>query len=103
MFREILLRHKAPRVLTELTLSGWALILVLGALLIATVGIACVGWALAPGTVVPASGFVALTFGVLFSLAVGIGLMALVFYSSRHDYDEPPKFGQDPDRTDREA
>jgi hypothetical protein len=56
-----------------------------------------------PGTVVPASGLVALTFGVLFSLAVGIGLMALVFYSSRHDYDEPPKFVQDPDHTDREA
>jgi hypothetical protein len=29
--------------------------------------------------------------------------MALVFYSSRHDYDEPPKFVQDPDHTDREA
>jgi hypothetical protein len=103
MFREMLLRYRAPRVLTELTLSGWAVILVLGALLIATVGIACVGWALAPGTVVPASGFVALTFGVLFSLAVGIGLMALLFYSSRHDYDEPPKFVLDPDHTDREA
>jgi hypothetical protein len=103
MFREMLLRYRAPRVLTELTASGWALILVLAALLIATVAIACVGWALAPGTVVPASGFVALTFGVLVSLAVGIGLMALLFYSSRHDYDEPPKFVQDPDHTDREA
>jgi hypothetical protein len=103
MFREMLLRYRAPRVLTELTVSGWALILVLAALLIATVAIACVGWALAPGTVVPASGFVALAFGVLVSLAVGIGLMALLFYSSRHDYDEPPKFVLDHDNTDREA
>jgi hypothetical protein len=102
MFREVLLRYRVPRALVELSLSGWAVILVLGALLLATVGIAWVGWALAPGTVVPASGFVALTFGVLFSLAVGIGLMALVFYSSRHDYDEPPKF-VDPAPTDREA
>jgi hypothetical protein len=28
--------------------------------------------------------------GVVFSLVVGIGLMALVFYSSRHGYDTPP-------------
>jgi hypothetical protein len=40
---------------------------------------------------------------VLVSLAVGIGLMALLFYSSRHDYDEPPKFVLDHDNTDRDA
>ena len=27
--------------------------------------------------------------GVVLSLVVGCGLMALVFYSSRHGYDEP--------------
>lgn len=101
MFQKLWMTYRSSRVLSDLTLSGWALIFVLGALLIATVGIACAGWALAPGTVVPASGFVALTFGVLFSLAVGIGLMALVFYSSRHDYDEPPTFVRDD--TDPEA
>jgi hypothetical protein len=37
---------------------------------------------------IPAWGFAAMAFGVLFSLAVGIGLMALVFYSSRHGYDD---------------
>jgi hypothetical protein len=26
--------------------------------------------------------------GILFSLLIGCGLMALVFYSSRHGYDE---------------
>ncbi len=29
--------------------------------------------------------------GVTFSIAVGCGLMALIFYSSRHGYDDPPK------------
>jgi len=29
--------------------------------------------------------------GILFSLVVGIGLMALVLYSSRAGYDEPAK------------
>jgi hypothetical protein len=28
--------------------------------------------------------------GIFFSLIVGGGLMALMFYSSRHGYDEPP-------------
>ena len=32
--------------------------------------------------------YVALGLGVLFSLAVGIGLMALVFYSSRSGHDD---------------
>jgi heme/copper-type cytochrome/quinol oxidase subunit 2 len=33
-------------------------------------------------------GWIALTLGVLFSLIIGCGLMALVFYSSRRGYDE---------------
>jgi hypothetical protein len=95
MFRKLLMTFKPPHALAELTLSGWVVILILGALLISTVVLAYVGWTSASGTTVPASGYVALTLGVLFSLAVGIGLMALLFYSSRHDYDEPPKFVQD--------
>jgi hypothetical protein len=31
-----------------------------------------------------------MAFGVIISLAVGFGLMALLFYSSRKGYDEPP-------------
>jgi hypothetical protein len=33
-------------------------------------------------------GWIALSIGVIFSLAVGIGLMVLVFFSSRYGYDE---------------
>ena len=36
----------------------------------------------------PAFGYVALIGGVLVSLLVGGGLMTLVFYSSRHGYDD---------------
>ena len=39
---------------------------------------------------VPISGYFAMAFGVIFSLIVGVGLMALTFYSSRKGYDEPP-------------
>jgi hypothetical protein len=40
------------------------------------------------GDAIPLYGYVAIAGGVLLSLAVGGGLMALVFYSSRHGYDD---------------
>jgi hypothetical protein len=36
----------------------------------------------------PAGIYIAMAFGILFSIIVGVGLMALVFYSSRAGYDE---------------
>jgi len=48
-----------------------------------------------PGEPMPTEGWIALTLGVVFSLIVGIGLMALLFYSSRRGYDEPSQFGAD--------
>ena len=38
---------------------------------------------------ISASGWIAMVLGGLVALALGIGLMALVFLSSRHGYDEP--------------
>jgi hypothetical protein len=35
-------------------------------------------------------GSVALMNGVMFSLVVGVGLMALIFFSSRNGFDDPP-------------
>jgi hypothetical protein len=92
MIQAFLTKMRSSRVLTGLTLSNWMVILVLGALLLGAIAIASVGWTSAAGTVVPTSGFVALTLGVVLSLVVGIGLMGLLFYSSRNDYDEAPKF-----------
>jgi hypothetical protein len=40
------------------------------------------------GDPIPLYGYVAIAGGVLVSLLVGGGLMALVFYSSRHGYDD---------------
>jgi hypothetical protein len=40
-------------------------------------------------------GWAALVLGVVFTLAVGIGLMGLMFFSSRRGYDEPPTFDRD--------
>lgn len=45
-----------------------------------------------PGEPMPAQGYIALTLGVVFSVIVGVGLMALLFISSRRGYDEPPEY-----------
>lgn len=47
---------------------------------------------------IPASGYVAMALGIAFSLIVGCGLMALVFYSSRHGYDEAAQFRDGPEQ-----
>jgi formate hydrogenlyase subunit 3/multisubunit Na+/H+ antiporter MnhD subunit len=65
-----------------------ALILPLLALLITSICYAYYIWATDEGPPMPTSGYVAMGLGVLFSLVVGCGLMALVFYSHRHGYDE---------------
>jgi hypothetical protein len=69
--------------------SGIILIVLLS-LLAATAVLGYIGWTLAGTTALPASGYVAMAFGVIFSLAVGFGLMAMIFYSSRKGYDDPP-------------
>ena len=74
----------------RLGIGSWTILIVLVLLLAATFVIIYLGWTLANGTDVPASGYVAMAFGVLVSLGVGFGLMALIFYSSRKGYDEPP-------------
>jgi hypothetical protein len=83
----------------SLGLGSYALIAVLFALLVSTVVIAVLGWQSAGGTDVPVVGYVSMILGVGLSLIVGVGLMALVFYSSRSGYDEPVRL-IDPRRDD---
>jgi hypothetical protein len=71
--------------------SSYALLAGMVVLLIVVVVMATLGWEASAGTDVPPVGYAAMAAGILFSLAVGVGLMALVFYSSRAGYDEPAK------------
>ena len=80
-----------------LGLASYALIAVLFALLIFAAVVAYLGWQSAPGTEVPAVGYATMALGVVLSVVVGAGLMALVFYSSRSGYDEPARLIE-PDR-----
>lgn len=45
-------------------------------------------WRMAGNTPISIHGYVALTLGVVLSLALGGGLMALAFYSARKGYDD---------------
>ena len=66
-----------------------ALVAALLGLLIASVWFAAHTWMSVEGPPMPTAGYVAMILGVVFSIVVGCGLMALIFYSSRYGYDEP--------------
>ena len=63
------------------------IILALFALLGASVWFAGAAWERLGGDPIPVYGYLAMAGGILFSLLLGGGLMGLVFYSSRHGYD----------------
>jgi hypothetical protein len=77
-------------VASRMGVGSWIILIVLLSLLFATCFVVYLGWTKENGIDVPTSGYVAMAFGVVISLAVGFGLMALLFYSSRRGYDEPP-------------
>ena len=58
------------------------------ALLALSIWFAVAAWIRLGGEPIPFYGYVAIAGGELFSFLVGGGLMALVFYSSRHGYDD---------------
>ncbi len=78
------------------TLGTIALVAIpLFAILAAAGWYAASAWVSLNGPPMPATGYVAMALGVIFSLVVGCGLMALLFYSNRHGYDEPYRAGDD--------
>jgi hypothetical protein len=79
-------------------IGSWTIVIVLLALLAGAVSFAYYGWTYDGGEAIPVSLLIPMALGIVFSLIVGIGLMALVFYSSRKGYDEPPQnLDRDPD------
>jgi hypothetical protein len=66
----------------------YLVIVPLVALLAASIYFAVFSWSAIQGPPMPAEGHVAMWLGIVFSLVVGCGLMALVFYSSRQGFDD---------------
>jgi hypothetical protein len=78
-------------VMQEAVAMRAVLILILLAILAAVAVFAYEGLTL-PGSAMPVQGYAALALGVVLAVVIGVGLMALLFYSSRRGYDEPPKY-----------
>jgi len=69
-----------------------ALIAILLAILAAAMFFAFGLWNAVDFPGIPTAGYVAMGLGIVFSLVIGCGLMALLFYSSRHGYDEAAQY-----------
>jgi hypothetical protein len=67
--------------------SGWAAIVILVGFLVVAIAYAVYGWNKLGPVGIPATGWIFLIAGVVLTLAVGGGLMALLFYSSRKGRD----------------
>jgi hypothetical protein len=65
---------------------GLALVVV-----IAVIVVAVVNWTGIGNAGIDLNGWIAMSLGVLATLGLGVGLMALVFISNRRGYDELPR------------
>lgn len=72
---------------TRLSRGGWLAIIVLAALLGWAIWYAAHTWGALAGVGISTAGWVMLVLGVVVTLVIGGGLMALLFYSSRKNYD----------------
>lgn len=72
---------------TKISLSQVLLLIVLCSFLVFAVVWASLAWTSADVTM-SIHGWIALTLGTFFSLLIGAGLMALMFYSSRSGHDD---------------
>ena len=72
---------------SQLSPAGWFALLVLLAFLIASLWYAVKVWSSMAGVHISGFGWTFLGLGIVVTIALGAGLMALVFYSARHDMD----------------
>lgn len=72
-----------------------AILAVLVVLSIAALFVAYMGWTATAPTELPGYIYALAAFGVVISMLIGSGLMALLFFSSRRGYDEPPELESD--------
>jgi hypothetical protein len=72
---------------TPLSAAGWLALAVLAAFFCASLWYAVKVWSAMAGVQMSGWGWLFLVLGVVVTIGLGAGLMALVFYSSRHDMD----------------
>jgi hypothetical protein len=72
---------------SQVGLAGWIALAILAGLLVVSIGYAIRAWTSMSGVQMSTLGWTFLVLAVLVTFGLGAGLMALVFYSSRHDLD----------------
>ena len=72
---------------SPLSAAGWIALAILLGLLLASLWYAVQVWTAMSGVHMSGWGWTFLVLGVIVTIGLGAGLMALVFYSSRHDMD----------------
>lgn len=70
-----------------LSAAGWLALAVLFGLFFVSLWYAVKVWTAMDGVQMSGWGWLFLVLGIVVTIALGAGLMALVFYSSRHDMD----------------
>ena len=71
--------------------SNWVAVAGAALFLAVVVAVAIGNWSRIGDIGIDLNGWIALVLGVLATLALGVGLMILVFISNRRGYDEPPR------------
>ncbi len=72
----------------SMRIGSWIVLTVLVLLLVLAIAFMLFGWDTADaGTPMTTAGYLAMTLGIVATLALGSGLMALVFYSARKGHD----------------
>ena len=84
---------KSPKKDTALGVAGWIALVVLAGFLAVAAWYAIYAWTAMAGVAMAGvamspAGWLFLILGALVTLGLGAGLMALVFCSSRHDFDQ---------------
>ncbi|HEY1798257.1 MAG TPA: hypothetical protein VGG57_19235 [Stellaceae bacterium] len=69
-------------------LIGWIAVAIAAVAVVIIGGESAGTWRALGASEISLAGWVAMGLGVLFSLALGVGLMALVFFSNRRGYDD---------------
>jgi hypothetical protein len=67
----------------------WAAVAIAGAVVVAVAAVIAMLWHRLGASEISLAGWLAMGFGVIATLALGVGLMALMFISSRRGYDDP--------------
>jgi hypothetical protein len=66
----------------------WLPVVIAGGVLVAVAAVVVSLWTEIGDSQISAAGWVAMALGIVLTLALGIGLMALVFISNRRGFDE---------------